>query len=153
MAEEGKETAYQEGGFQLQRIHELQIKVNIINLDLAGINEEMERYNYLLKFDCLNTLFSEVSSSCDDPKKKRQPEKEKAKKFIKAINNFLKTNSPYRMKKVHDTYGVLKQQMVLHEKDFELLKEVLFEYELFIKSLLHKYFRRDIKEGEGLKEY
>ncbi|KKN17792.1 hypothetical protein LCGC14_0962150 [marine sediment metagenome] len=142
MADEGKETAYQEGNLQLGRVHDLQIKLNNLNLDLVGFNDEFERYNYLIKFDCLNTLFSEISSSCDPNEKK------KASKFIKGINNFLKTNSPYREKKVNDGWGVLRQQTVLYRKDFDLLRGVLFEYELWIKSLLHKYFRRNI-EGEG----
>jgi len=147
MATEGKETAYQEGDLQLHRIHEIQIQLNHLNLNLAGFNEELGRYNYLIKFDCLNTLFSEVSSSCNEGDKKL------ARKFITCTDAFLDQKIPHREKSILIGYGTIGKRIVLHSHDFDTLKKLLFEYEVFIKSLLHKYFRRNLDEEDKPKEW
>lgn len=147
MAGEGEETAYQEGDIQLQRMNRLQSQINECNLNLEGFNNELEKYNYLIKFDCLDTLFSEVSSSCDPEEKK------KSKRYRLAINKLLILKSPYKTKSVSDGWNSIKKQIVFFKKDFDTLKNILFENELFIKSLIHKYFRRGINEEEIPKEW
>jgi len=139
--EEGK-SPYQEGGFQLNRLNSLQEKINMLNLNLMVFNDDIGQYNYQIKFDCLNTLFSEVASLVD------KDETKKADRYKKIIDNLLLVHSPHQEKKVIGGWGTIKREIQFSVKNFESLKKILYDHELFIKDLLNKYFRSVEPLGE-----
>ena len=142
MVEEIK-SPYQEGGFQLNRLNSLMEKINFLNLNLMAFNDEVEQHNYQVKFDCLNTLFSEVAPLI------QKDEKKTADRYRKSIDSFLLYYNPYQEKKVMKGWGTLSRELLFSQKNFELLKNALYDYELFVKGLLHKYFRSaDMTPGE-----
>ena len=143
MVEEQK-SPYQEGGFQLNRLNLLQEKINMLNLNLMAFDDDIGQYNYQIKFDCLNTLFSEVASLATG-----KNEKEKADRYKKVIDNLLLANSPHQEKKVIGGWGVIKKEMQFSLKDFEPLKNILYDYEMFIRKLIDKYFRSKTKENKS----
>lgn len=144
---EERTNPYQEGGFQLNRLNSLLEKINMLNLNLMAFNDDIGQYNYQIKFDCLNTLFSEVASLATG-----KDEKEKADRYKKVIDKFLLVNSPHQEKKVIGGWGTIKKEMQFSPKNFESLKKILYEHELFVKGLLHKYFR-NVKAGGIPLEY
>ncbi len=143
---EEKKSPYQEGNFQLNRLNDLQERINSLNLNLENFNEDIQQYNYKIKFDCLNTLYSEVAP-CVTPK-----EKKLVNKYIKAITEFLSFKNPHRLGNVFVNYKQEKQ-MCFYKEDFEKTKKHLFVYELLIKELLHKYFRSSLDEENKPKDY
>ncbi len=132
---EERASPYQEGGFQLSRLNSLLEKINMLNLNLMAFNDDIGQYNYQIKFDCLNTLFSEVASLVSSDEKKKED------RYKKVIDNLLLGNSPHQEKKVIGGWGTIKKEMQFSLKNFESLKKILYEHELFVKDLLHKYFR------------
>lgn len=146
MMEETK-SPYQEGGFQLSRLNSLLEKINVLNLNLMAFDDDIGQYNYQIKFDCLNTLFSEVAERVSSD------EKELSKRYKKAISNSLLVNSPHQERRVMKSWGTIGKEMRFSQKNFEVLKNILYEHELFVKGLLHTYFRSSLDETNKPREY
>lgn len=146
MPEENNKSPYQEGNLQLNRLNSLQEKINEVNLNLRVFDEEIQGYNYNIKFNLLNTLFSEVSARCSEKEKKL------AKKFEKGIPQLMLTNSPHRPGSIA-VGGLIRHEIKFYQKDFDILKKILFGYELIIKELLHKYFRSSLDKEQKPKEF
>jgi len=139
MAEE-RTSPYQEGGFQLQRINDLQVKINFVNSRLDQRDEISGKFFYEEKVDLLNTLFSEVASRCSEDENK------KFYRYKKAIEISLMSRPPFSLR--NKVVGLMTIRKAEHFDNvaFVSLKNILYDFEIFVKGLIDKYFR---SVGEG----
>jgi len=138
---DGSYSQFNAGIAQMQRIHELQSRINDCNVNLKALNVEAGLNNYEVVFNSLNSLLNEVW-----PKLGKE-EKEEAKKNKEAIQSFLdKVNLFVKS-------GVSGKVIVMEDK-WILLRNAISNYELIVKTLLdaHK-MNSPSEEGEGEWEY
>lgn len=126
--EKGEISAFNEGALQMQRIHELQSRVNNLNASPLFRDNETGKYYYELVFACLNSLFAEASS------KLSKKELDEGIKLRKKIKNHINNKPVF---KSHNEMGNIKTMIV--PKNWNDIQELLFEYELKIRHYLEEH--------------
>ena len=129
-SEQGSISKFNEASLKLLRINNEQLRINQCNINLLGFDHEVGLFNYEIKFNCLGSLFSEISAQLTDT------EVDKVKVLRKKIKNRIR-NRP-----VHSE----KENMVTHEKEqklnkysWDILEENLFDFDLLVKKLMKKH--------------
>ena len=129
-AGDGSLSKFNEASLKILRINAIQSTINECNVNLLGINLEVGKYNYEVKFDCINSLFVEISAQLSDK------EIDSVQKLRKNIKKLMKT------KPVHDNV----KNMVTHEinkkvnaSNWDTIEELLFDYDILIKRYMKKH--------------
>jgi len=128
---EEKYQPYTETSDKLRRIHQIQTRINECNINLLHFDEPTEQFNYQIKFNLLNTLFSEVHSKC----KKEKDSIQKLRGFILKLSN---EKPPHKIQK--EINYPHKNAMKFNKDNFSVLQEILFEYETILRGLVDKYY-------------
>lgn len=129
----GEISAFNEGALQMQRIHELQSRVNLLNISPLFKDINTGRYNYEIIFSCLNSLFAECSSKLSEGEMKEGIKKRKE------ILDFLSGN-PIFTKPYLSTQNCKEVIRIdIYSDNWNKLQELLFSYELKIRYFLEKH--------------
>jgi len=129
---EEKYSPYTEADLKLKRIHQLQTRINECNINLLKFDEIVNQFNYQIKFNLLNTLYSEVHAKCEKDEKKII---ERMRMFIFKL---LDENPPHKIRK--EINYPHKNNMKFNKDNFFMLQEILFKYETTIRDLIEKYY-------------
>ena len=141
-ADEGSTSRFNAGILQMQRIHNLQDKINFCWLNPLAWNQEFAVWNYEVVFSCTNSLFQEVCS------KLGTKEIEAGGKFRELIQDFIKIHPVYQSVKI-PTYPY-KSPPRLNKKNWEMIKEILFKYETMVRGFLDKHGMSSPDDDEGV---
>lgn len=132
---------FNEGSLQMQRIHMLQERVNLSNLNPLNFYPESNFYGYQVIFNSLNSLFAECSSKLDDK------EVEEGKTMRRRINMLLIIRPVHHYIENPVTHT---KEIKVNQQSWRIIKEMLFEYELLIRKLLEVHNLTSPKvESEG----
>lgn len=128
--EQGSISKFNEASLKLLRINNEQIRINQCNINLLGFDLEVCMHNYEIKFNCLGSLFSEISAQLTDP------EITKVKELRKEIKKLM----------IEKPVHYEQENMVTHEKikrlnkiSWNKVEELLFDYDLLVKKLMKKH--------------
>ena len=100
-SDQGSISKFNEASLKLLRINNEQLRINQCNINLLGFDPEVSMFNYEIKFNCLGSLFSEISAQLTDKEVKE------VKDLRKKIKNKI------RDRPVH----AQNENMVTHEKE------------------------------------
>ena len=143
------ESKFNEAQFQMIRGHEIQSNLNIFKLNFTGWNIEFNDYNYNVIFLLLNNLLAESSPKLTNKEKTKEEEKQGE------LQDCLQMRKKigFAMKK----YPIHKNRRKLEEKityvdnvASELIKELLYEYELMIRKYRDKHGLSSPNKKQGL---
>ena len=131
---EGVISTFNEAMYQMFRIHEIQSRINICNLEPLKFHILDEggdgAYGYEIVFNSLTTLFVEASS------KLNPDELKEGRNLRNRILNFLRDN------KIIETSfnGITKNNVKkINKEEWDELKEDLFDYEIFVRRILEAH--------------
>ena len=141
MNEDGMLSTFNEGALQMNRIDELQRRLNLLNVDSLGFNIHSMKYNYTTIFQTLNSLFCEVSS------KLSEKEKIEGIRMRTMIKNFLHYK-PIFYHKIETSFGRIKRVKQMNNDNWEMLQEILFHYEILIRAYLEEHNLTSPKEDQ-----
>jgi len=126
----GQTSAFNSALFQMQRLHDLQSKINECNTNLLAFNEMIGIYNYQLMVSCLNSLFQEMVGKLS----------EKEKDQVEEIRNSITTHlEEYPIHKTRHHPNNHKPYIEFSEDIWRVHKKKLIEYETLIRELLDKH--------------
>jgi len=124
----------------LERIHELQKKVNEVKLTPWNKNEEKDCWNYQLWIELIGGLLDEVWSRLNPDERKEG----KAKREI--IDSLLKKFPPFKM--VGGTSP--KRTYKVYSNDNQtILKREIIKYDNLVRDYIEKYYASSYNEEGG----
>jgi len=132
MSEEGEKSAFNEGALQMQRIDELQRRLNLLNIDPIGFNIHTGQHNFHTIFRTINSLYSEASSKLSND------EIQEGDKIRKIISGLIKYK-PIFYFTVCDTMGEQRKIQEINNDNWILLQEMLFAYEITVRHYLEEH--------------
>lgn len=132
MGNDGEISAFNEGALQMQRIDELQQRLNLLNVDPLNFNLFTNQYNYETIFKTLNSLLSECSSKLSDK------EKEEALRIKKIIDGILKHTQIF-VYEYDYSFGGRRKSKTIDYAIWSDIQELLFFYELRIRHYLEEH--------------
>ncbi len=138
---DGQMSKFNAGLLQMKRIHDLQERINICNLNPLAYNEIYGVHNFEVILHSINSLYQEGR-----PKFKTDEIKE-ANQKIAIIRAFLK-KQPVIVRKQQKVYPFRETQVVDYAA-WEIIKDELFNYEKMIRKYLDKHKLNSPNE-EGL---
>jgi len=127
---EGKISKFNEGSFQMERLHELQKRIHDANLAPLSRDPISNLLGFEVAFRTMTSLFLEVSS------KLSRKEREEGIKKRKEIQLFMESNPVYSKRKDLVTG---KNMLGFSSAAWIGLQEHLFQYELMIRDFLEKH--------------
>lgn len=138
----GKSSKFNAGMLQMQRLHQLQDLINKVRINPLTFNEEYGVFNYQVFFSNLDGLFHETWGKLGDK------EKEIGKYFIETLTQMFKKYPIHEETKDKNSQ---RSQYKLNQKNWEIIRKMLFEFESIIRKYLdtHK-FNSPSEEDDGL---
>ena len=118
---------FNEGMYQMERIHDIQMKMNLCKNFCLRKDETTELYGFQTWYSLLNALYLEFAAKLKDA------ETEEVDK--KRLN--IKTWMPHVIKLVPNMQGKTTQR--IDTKIWNYVEECLFNYELRLKQLMVKH--------------
>ncbi len=122
---------HNEASMKMNRINQLQIHINSINLNLLAFNEETGRFNYELHLSLNYSLLMEVYS------KLKQGEQEAVMGFYEKVYSYILKHPVYKSKKIRDGPTVTSTKPDV--ETFENIRKRLQKFEGLIQWLLERH--------------
>lgn len=130
--ESGGKSMFNEAALKMMRINVLQQQINICQLNALAYNVELGKYNYEVIFKALIQLFQECA-----PRLKGK-EKEEGMDLKKQISTILKTKPIHEVRYNTSSNNPDKNVIHFNKKSWEEAEDLLFEFEMRIRSYLDK---------------
>lgn len=126
-----KESLINEAFLKMQRLHESQRVINMCKLNLLAYNSELGKYYYEIMIMELSNIRSACWSKMKDEDQKYTTKVE----WI--IQNLIDLLPIYEIMQT-DSLSGKKKEKILNKKNWNLLREVILNYEKTIMSVLGK---------------
>ncbi len=124
----GKTSKFNAGVLQMQRIHDLQERLNLAKINPIAYNEDLGLFNYEIIINTTNALYLEAES------KLGLYEKEQAIALKKAIEVFME-RKPVHVEKRMSQYPY-RMNLQLDKSNWDILRKVIFFYESLVRDYL-----------------
>ena len=139
---DGINSKFNAGILQMQRIHELQRRLNMLNQNLFSFNPDFNSYNYELALKTNNSLFQEVAS------KLKAVELKIGLRFKKFVEESIK-KYPILEEKIKDGIGSTGRTLVQNKEYLKVTEDCLFQYEMLIRQFLESHKLNSPPEDES----
>lgn len=120
----GSQSVFNEAVLKMQRLDELQERLNLLNLDPTALNEFTGQYNFKSITNTLKSLLAEVWGKLSNL------EKQNGLRLLKIIKSAMK-NKPI--------FITTKTGKKFNNENWEYIEELLFSYELLIRQYLEDH--------------
>jgi len=139
---DGINSKFNAGILQMNRIHELQRRLNMLNQNLFLFNNDYQCFNYELALRTNNSLFQEVSS------KLKVAELKVGLTYKKFVENSM-GRYPILEEKIKDGLGSTGKTIVQNKNFLRITEDCLFHYERLIRKFLESHKLNSPPEDES----